>query len=106
MPERVYPRTEISVRYAGTEAWFTAQHVHTWKRDDAEIQRGMVMSTSGGPKELFRNEVIALFAHSEADMITMLVLNRVPFYVVHKAGASFDLSVPTPRRIELRTSSP
>ena len=79
------------MRYAGTSRTVLATLVHTWKRDDAEIARGPIMSASSGTKAYLVNDMIAAFAAwPECRSISMLVLNGVMFTVFYTEGAGYQ----------------
>lgn len=89
----------VQIRYTGTSHFWTACVSHTWKRGDAEIQRGQVGSSSG-PKDYLKNDIIALFqANPQVESVTLLVLNRTPFLVMRAGRVYFDCSE---REIELQ----
>lgn len=90
----------VLIRYAGTSHWFTALVTQTWKRDDAEMRLGPVMSSSSGPKDYLRNDIWKVFqVNPQIETITMLVLNRTPFLVMRAGLTYFDCSE---REIELK----
>lgn len=87
--ERQAKRVRVELVESGRMA--TACLVHTWKRDDAEIRSGPIMSASSGPKDYLQNDVIALFADAEVFSVTLLVLNSVPFLLINRGGLYTDV---------------
>ena len=82
----------VRIRYESAEEWHQAVFVGSWKREDADIQRGPVMSASSGPKDYMGNDVISLFQAPDVETVAIFVLNGLPFLVLRRSGILYDQS--------------
>ncbi len=91
--------SEVRVRYKGTEAALTVRLIKTWLRDGPEMVGLPVMSTSGGAKEMMKNDVWGIF-HADAaiDAVSMVRAGASPFYIIRKGSQYFDV---TKKEVEL-----
>lgn len=84
--------TRVRIGYADDTRSAIAHLVHTWKRADHEIQIGTIMSSSSGPRDYFKNDVISLFSEPTVDAVALLVLNGKPFLIVLIGGRYRDMT--------------
>jgi hypothetical protein len=83
----------VKIQYAESDQVVTARLVHTWRRDDADVKRGPIVSASSGPKDYLVNDILSLFAaDAETSSVTMLVLNGTFFLIVRRGAVYFDVS--------------
>jgi hypothetical protein len=92
--------SEVRVRYKGTDtAGLTVRLIKTWLRDGPEMTGLPILSTSGGPKEMMKNDVWGIFHRDAAiDAVSMVRAGASPFYIIRKGTQYFDV---TNKEVEL-----
>lgn len=89
----------VKVRYEGGEP-LECGLIHVYKRTDADVRRGPIMSASSGPKDYLGNQIIALFESDERIEQVLLLSHGAALFVVYRIGLWWlDRSKPEPRRV-------
>lgn len=74
--------------------------IHSYKRTDAVIARGQVMSASSGPKDYLINDLIGVFYENEKIEQVALLYGGARMFVIVRIGSWwFDRAKPEPRRV-------
>lgn len=97
--------SQVRIRYKGTDPFYLASLIHTWRYDDVEILRGPIVG-AGGEKDYLKNQICHLFGMlPQVFSITMLTLNGVPFLVMKLRDGRY-LDAATQREVDVRKVEP
>jgi hypothetical protein len=82
--------SDIRVRYRGADQSLPVRLIKTWKRGEIDHQ---TMSTSGGPKDTFVNQIFEVFsADPGVDAVSMVRGGGPQFLIYRKGPLYFDMA--------------